>query len=134
MPLDRAHVTIASRLMLPAYTVLNAAFAGMFLLDPQQRLQAAPSLDHARSWMPIDRWGLAWFALAALMVTALIVQHRPTFVAALSINTAVWFTWGLVVETAVLTQPNVTPLAGVLPWFVATASFASMLSLLSGER
>lgn len=133
MPLDRAHVTVASRVMLPAYTALNGVFAAVFLTDPQLRLQKAPSLAYARGWLPISVWGLLWFTLAALMIVALVVRHRETFVTALAVNAAAWFVWGLVTAAAVVTQANVTPLAGVLPWFVATASFASMLSLLHQE-
>lgn len=134
MPLDRANVTIASRVMLPSYAALNLAFAVAFLSDYQNRLSLAPSLDIARAWMPIERWGILWFTLTALMVMALVVRHRPAFVAALAINAGSWFAWGFLTTAAIFTQPNVSPLAGVLPWFVATASFASMLSLLAGER
>lgn len=134
MPLDRNNITIASRVMLPAYAAANATFAAVFLLDPQRRLSLAPSLDIARNWMPIERWGLLWLAVAAVMAAALIVRHRALFVTALAINAGAWFAWGFLTGAAVFTQPNVTPLASVLPWFVAVASFASMLSLLAGER
>ncbi len=133
MPLDRQNVTIASRVMLPAYALLNAAFAAAFLTDPQSRLGLTPSLDVARSFMPISAWGLMWFTIAALMVTALVVHHRGIFIGVLAANFAIWLAWGVLVEVAVSTQPNVSYLAGVLPWFVAVASFASMLSLLTRE-
>lgn len=133
MPLDRRNVTSASRVMLPTYIVINVAFAGAFLTDPQGRLELAPSLDFARGWMPIDHWGALWLLLAGLMLVALAIQHRTTFIAALGVNTGAWFSWGLLTEAAVLSQPNVSLLAGVLPWFVAVASFASMLSLLARE-
>ncbi len=134
MPLDRRNVTIASRVMLPAYALLNGAFAAAFITDPQSRLTLTPSLDIARAFMPLWAWGLVWFTLASFMVMALVVHHRGVFVGVLSANVAVWAIWGVLVEVAVTTQPNVSYLAGVLPWFVAAASFASMLSLLNRER
>lgn len=133
MTLDRASVTVASRVMLPTYAIVNAIFAAAFLSDVQGRLEVAPALDFARSWPPIEQWGLLWFALAAVMVMALLVHHRTTYVVALAINVAAWLMWGILTGASVLTQELVTPLAGVLPCFVAAASFASMMSLLGRE-
>jgi hypothetical protein len=81
----------------------------------------------------VPTWGVLWLALAAVMAIALLRHRRSTFIAALSTNAAAWFLWGLLIGSAVFTQPNVTPLAGVQSWFIAVASTASMLSLLWGE-
>lgn len=134
MPLDRQHITIASAVMLPAYAILDALFGVVFISDPEHRLGLAPSLVAAREYLTLPLWGVMWIALTALMTFALIVKARWVFVVALALNIAAWALWAVVVELAVIDQANVSYLAGALPLFVAVASFASLLSLMSREN
>lgn len=131
MPLDRDHVTVASRIMLPTYAVVNAAFGYVFITDAA--VESAPSLAMARAWLPMDVWGALWLVVAVAMLLSLLRHRRGTFIAALCLNAASWFAWGCLIETAAFTQPNVTLSAGVLPWGWAAANTASLFSLLRGD-
>lgn len=132
MPLDRDHVTIASRVMLPAYVLADLLFGVAFVL-PGSRPLRAPALGPARDVLPLAVWGGIWLAVAVVMAAALLRRSRLMFTFALSTNAVAWFLWGCLLEAAVLSQPAVTYLACVLPWFVAVASIASMQSLLREE-
>lgn len=133
MPLDRAHVTTASAVMLRAYPVLNLVFGVAFVFDPQGRLGRAPSLDPARAAFPLQVWGAMWLGLAALMAGAWLTRVRDRYVFALKVNRWVWLGWAVLIESAVLTQPDVSFLAGVLPTFVAVCCWASDRSLRYGD-
>lgn len=133
MPLDRANVTIASRVMLAAYPVLNIIWGAAFLLDPQGRLGRAPSLQPARDAADLWLWGVMWLTLAALMAAAWFTRNRDRYIFALKVNRWVWFGWGFLIESAVFTQPDVSFLAGTMGWFVATACWASDRSLVARE-
>lgn len=133
MPLDRDELTVASRVMLPTYAALCALFGVVFVLDPQGRLSRAPSLDLARDWLPLWAWGALWLGLAAAMEAARRVGSRHAFLLGLGLCMGSWIAWGGVLEGAVFVNDDVSFLAGVLPWFVARACWASLRSLLAKE-
>lgn len=129
MPLDRDHVSPASRVMLPFYAALNLVFGVLFVLDPQHRLDKTPALNPAQGFMPLDSWGLLWLGLATTMTAALCTHVREWYVRALAINIAAWGVWAVVLEIAVFSQPNVSFLVGAIGVVVAVASYASLRSL-----
>lgn len=133
MPLDRQHITTASAVMLPWYTVTDAVFGAVFILDPQGRVASAPSLDVARTLLPLDVWGGMWLAMALLMVAAAISRNRDYMILALWISGIVWLLWGFVTAASVITEHAVTPLAGWFGWTLAVASYASIRSLHTRE-
>lgn len=133
MPLDRAHITSASAVMLPWYVVTDATFGVLFIIDPGDRFAGAPSLAAARGLLPLPAWGGLWFALAAVMVAAAVSRSRDRMILALWISGITWGLWGFVTAAAILTQPLVTPLAGWLGWTLAAAHYASIRSLRRSE-
>lgn len=133
MPLDRAHVTIASRTMLPVYILVELAFGIAYTTDPGNRLNLAPSVEFQRELMPLWLWGLLQLTLALLMAAALAAHHRATFAYALAVGAVTWFLWGASIGASIFLTPNTSYLAPVLPWFVTLACVASMRSLLARE-
>jgi hypothetical protein len=133
MPLTRDTVTVASRVMVPAYSALCALWGLVFVVDPQDRLAHAPSLQFARQWLELPVWGGLWLALAAVLILASLRQDREHYVAGLGVCGASWFAWGVVVEASVFVRSDVSYLAGTLPWFVSVACWASIRSLLAQE-
>lgn len=133
MPLDRDHVTIASRLMLPTYAAFCGVYGIVFILDPQGRLGRAASLEAARWAMDLWIWGALWLVLAAVMLAALRTHTRDRYLAALYICRASWWAWAVVCEAAVFFNDDVTFLAGSLGVFVGIACTASIRSLRTGE-
>lgn len=133
MPLDRAHITSASRTMLPAYVVLCLVFGLGYLFDPQGRLGRAPSTTFQRDVMPLEAWGGILLGLAALMLAAIASQRRYLFAYALCCCALTWFIWGLAIAGSIPRTDNTSYLAPGLPWFVATACIASTRSLVTKE-
>lgn len=118
MPLDRAHVPPGLWLLIRAYPVLNGIFGVVFVLDVQHRLAVAPAMAPVRAMLPIWGWGIMWLTLTAVLVVTIVQHDRDRFIWAVTFNGFVWLAWGLLVESAIFTEPLVTPLAGVLPVFV----------------
>jgi hypothetical protein len=131
--LTRDTVTVASRTMVPAYSGLCALWGLVFVIDPQDRLAHAPSLELARQWLALPVWGGLWLTLAAVMTLAALLHDRQHYLAALGICCTSWIAWGGVIEASVFVRPDVSYLAGTLPWFVAVACWASIRSLLAQE-
>lgn len=133
MPLDRAHITKASALMLPFYIVTDAIYGVMFILDPGSRFGHAPSLAIARELLPLDVWGVMWLTLACFMVGAWGSRRRDAMIGALWVSLITWLLWGFTTAAAVFTQPLVTPLAGWPGLTLAVAQLASVRSLRTKE-
>lgn len=135
MPLTRATVTVASRIMLPAYCLLCAAFGLVYTFDPGHRLNTVPALTFQRQVMggTMLPWGLLFLGLAVLMVLAFTRKSRMTFAFALCCCAVTWLLWGGMYAVSVAQEPRASVLAPVLPLFVVAACIASTASLLKGE-
>jgi hypothetical protein len=135
---SKGPLTRASRIMLPTYPAVSMIFGMVWFFDPGQRLTLAPALSYARGLFPIWVWGAMWMILATVMYVALWARTqkstRTLYMVALVINGMTWAAWGVVVEVAVFTEPNVSIAAGVLPFFVAVCCWASIQSLLWNEE
>jgi hypothetical protein len=131
MPLTRDHV--ASRIMVPSYVVLCAAYGIVYVTDPGSRISGIGALSFQQRLMPMPMWGVVMLTVAAVMLTALLAGSRDLFTFALAFCAAVWFLWGCLYAVSVVTDPHVSVLAPVTSWFVACACVASMRSLLTDE-
>lgn len=135
MPLNRSNVTIASRVMLPAYIVLATAYGFVYVADPFGRLAGAHSLDFPRKVMggSMVAWGLLFLGLALFLSLMLFKQARRGYVLGLCICAAAWLAWAFLYAVSIWTDPRASILAPVGPLFYCTASIASALSLLARE-
>lgn len=132
MPLTRATVTIASRVMLPAYPVFAAIVGFSFVTTPRERIEATASLRYADQVVPLPLWGGAFVAVAALLAVALAAHSRRLYQAVLGLM-AVW----MLIYSFVLIGSALYGLASWSAWawpsFIACACWASLLSLESKE-
>lgn len=133
MPLDRSHITAASKIMLPTYVVLATLAGLVYTFDPLGRVAGIHTLAFQRSVMPLWIWGCLFLGLAALMVLALARHSRDGFAFALAVSAVTWFAWGCLYLVSAATDPQASILAPAFPWFVATACIASMVSLVKRE-
>ncbi len=133
MPLDRAHITATSAVMLPFYTLTDLVFGLVFIFDPQDRLALAPSMDAARAIMPLEVFGGMWLALAVVMVSAWFSRNRDSMLLALHTSGLLWFLWSGVSGASVFLNPAVTYLAGWFGLTLTVAHYASIRSLHARE-
>lgn len=128
MPLDRAHVTAASRIMLPVYVVFFALVGGTYLFTPLGRLQQSPGLAYADALLTLRAWGGLFVAAALLMSAALVAHRREWFRFALMFCGLAMAVWAIVLVLAFL-DGGASPTAWVWPGLVVAACVASYRSL-----
>ena len=136
MPLDREHVTAASRIMLPTYVALTLALGLVYTFDPLHRLHGIPALAAQRAVMggQMWPWGLLFLALSGLMLAAFLQRRRQWFVFALYGCAAAFLMWAVLYTVSIFLDPTTSLLAPAYPLFVVRACRASAKSLLRGER
>lgn len=133
MPLDREHVTAASRIMLPSYAVFFAVVGLGYMFGQAGRVFASPMLRYADHILPIPVWGGLFVTCSLIMVVALRSHDRLLYRWALTlcgISMVVWM--GVAIAGAIWS--NVTVTAWVWPGLVTQACRASNRSLLRGEH
>jgi hypothetical protein len=139
MPLDRAHVTVASRVMLPTYATIFGLLGLLFLVQQPSRT-AAPAFAPAKmlfSWLPIDAmhgWGLVFLAVATLEVVALVARNRKLYFVGLVIGAGLVMFWTVVLLAAAFQSPQVSFTSAVWVGGWIAAHIATGKSLRSGER
>lgn len=135
MPLRRATVTAASRIMLPTYPLFFAV-VGLSLTLTGDRLLATPGFRFADSLLPLEVFGVGYLLGALVLTLALLVDRassRRTYQHALAAAMVWMLGWtGLMVAAAVEDLASFS--AWVWPAFVARACWASYVSLELGER
>ena len=132
MPLDRRHVTVASKIMLPTYPVLAAVLGAGFLLTPESTLLQTPIYRSMAHLMPLAFWGVGLLVVAAIQVASLVVNRRTTYSYALGLM-VVWMAAWVVVCVVAYFRGDGSPFAWVWHAFAARACWASMLSLAARE-
>ena len=132
MPLDRNHVTIASRVMLPAYPFLASVLGAGFLFTPDSVLLATPIYRSMERLMPLNFWGVGLLVIAAAQVASLLINRRSTYQFALGLM-AVWMAAWSVVSVGAYFHGEASPVAWAWPAFAMCACWASMLSLAARE-
>lgn len=135
MPLTRDQITVASRVMLPAYIMLATAYGLVYILDPLHRLKGSHALAFPRAVMggTMVPWGLLFLGLALFLALMLGTRSRRGYVFGLCVFAAAWLVWAVMYGISMWTDPQTSLLAPVGPLFYATASLASALSLLARE-
>lgn len=131
MPLDRQHITAASRVMLPAYVVFFAALGFNYMTAEQVALNN-PALAFANDLMPLPVWGAVFLVCACLMGVALLLKQRFLYRFALRFCAVSMVFWAVVIAWASWVG-DATPLAAAWSAFVATACYATDRSLAARE-
>lgn len=136
MQLTRATVTAAARIMLPAYVLLNAWLGYQYLIDPTGRVARSHGLAYPRQLMggTMEPWGFVFLGLAALMLLALVIHNETTFALALGMGVIVFGLWAWCSLRSMSLDPTVSPTGPAVWLFIATACFASLVSLVKRER
>jgi len=136
MPLTKANVTAASRIMLPTYIVLTGVIGIVYTFDPLGRLDGVAALA-AQRWIMGGQmwpWGLVFLGLSAVMLAAFRQKRREWFVFALYGCAVTFAMWSVLYAVSIFLDPVTSLLAPVYPLFVVRACRASAKSLLRGER
>src|SRR5689334_18530275 len=89
MPLTRANVTLASRVMLPLYPAFALGVGVSFVATPLDRLTDSPALRFANTVIPLPVWGYGYITLAVVLIAALILTNRRAYQVALAVM-CVW--------------------------------------------
>lgn len=131
MPLDRAHVTAASRVMLPTYVVFFLLL-GLNYLTAEQVALANPALAFANDVMPLPIWGGLFVFCAFVMFAALLTKRRTLYRWALRMCGISMVFWALVIAWASLVG-DATPLAAAWAGFVSMCCLATDRSLAARE-
>lgn len=128
MPLTRANVTVASRLMLPTYPLLAAGVGLNYLIASDRLLEAGVFYQVADRIVPLQVWGVVFLAVAVVMTAALVSRSRFGYELALALMAgamSVWVAVGLL--AAVRNGGSYT--GALWPGFVIVACIASFRSL-----
>lgn len=128
MPLNRANMTIASRIMLPAYVVVFAWIGLGWLVTPLERLTESPGLRYLNDTVGLRAIALVLVVAAFLIALALVRANRDTARYAL---TLAGFCFALLFA-AFLAAPffsNTPPSAGAWPFLGLAACRASYKSV-----
>jgi peptidoglycan/LPS O-acetylase OafA/YrhL len=76
MPLDRANMTVASRIMLPAYVVAFSWIGLNWLITPLERLTESPGLRYLDMNFGLRALGLCLILAGLLIAVALATKRR----------------------------------------------------------
>lgn len=128
-------VTVASRVMLPAYLILATWYGTVYLFDPFGRLENSHGLAFQRDLGggSMEPWGLFFLALAAFLAVQMLRGSRETYTWGLCILAAIWIAWSGCYVVSMF-QDDATSLTAPAPTlFYATAGIASALSLKARE-
>lgn len=132
MPLTRASVTVASRIMLPAYTIAFAWIGFNYLLTPLDRLTESPALRYLDAVVGLRAIGLLLVTAGALIALALMTSRRDMARYALVVA---GICMGLLL-VAFLVAPflsQTSPSAGAWPFIGLAACRASYKSVTAYE-
>lgn len=132
MPLTRENVTVASRVMLPAYALFFGTVGLSLLLTPQERLRQTPAFKYADRVIDLDVWGLCFLALAGGLFLALALHHRNLYRGMLG-AAIVWMLAYATMTAVAAFNGQTTYAAWAWPTFVAVACWASLVSITSRE-
>lgn len=132
MPLDRHHVTVASRIMLPVYVVFFAALGVNYTFAPIGRLVESPGLAYAHSLAPLRAWGCVFLLACLTMLAALLTKRREWFRFALALCGLTMGIFSVVMGIAIFAG-EASATGWTWPLFVVAACIASYRSLTVGE-
>ncbi|HKY57652.1 MAG TPA: hypothetical protein VJL80_06415 [Aeromicrobium sp.] len=131
MPLDRAHVTVASRIMLPTYIGFFLIIGCNYIIDPP-RLAQSPMLRFADSLMSLQVWGSLFVACSLIMAAAMWSKRRTLYRFGLILAGTSMGLWAIAATFGAFLEP-ISFSAWAWPTFVTCATVASNRSLVRGE-
>lgn len=79
--------------------------------------------------LDIPNWGIAFIFIGLFIAVALVLQSRIVLVVALSVAFGFYLVWAGGFIAAAYTNPDASFTRGILWFFVATAHYASLLSV-----
>ncbi|MBS45283.1 MAG: hypothetical protein CMH83_19365 [Nocardioides sp.] len=133
MPLTRATITLASRVLLPSFPALATVLGGVWILTPRPELRATPFYAGLDDLVPLDAWGVAFVAIAATQIAALLAHSRKAYEWTLAVL-AVWLLVIGAVGFWFALNSNASFIAPAWHWFGALACVATALSLDAREQ
>jgi uncharacterized membrane protein len=128
MPLNRATITVASRVMLPTYPILAAGVGLNYLIASDRLLDAGVFYQVADSIVPLEFWGAAFLLVAIVMVVALLTRSRLGYELSLALMAGAMLVWATVGLLAAIHNGG-SYTAALWPGFVIMACVASFMSL-----
>ena len=132
MPLDRAHVTAASRVMLPTYPAFFGILGAGLVFTPTGRLTATPVFRYVDDHLlDIHLWGVGFLLLAAAFAAALLTHRRRVYQLALGCAIGWMSLWTVLAAASAAETGSFT--AWAWPAFVGVACWASLVSLETKE-
>lgn len=131
--LDRAHITRASRVMLPTYAIMYTILGYLFLLQRPERT-SGEAFDIAKMVLPIHGWGWVFAIVSALEVTAMWSRKRSMYMAALILGVGLAAFWTVVLGAAAVASPQVSFTGCVWVGGWVAAQMATALSLAAREH
>lgn len=134
MPLTRATVTRASRIMLPIYPIFSGWLGGNYLFTPRSRLVGTPVLKLADSYAPMPVWGALFLAVAVVLTFALVAERRFVYELALVTLAAMLLIWTAVFTVAIFTIPGSSPAGPAWPLLGIAACAATIRTLDTREQ
>lgn len=105
MPLDRAHLTVASRITVPTYTAFFMVVGANFLFGPEGRNTSSPMLRYADTLMDIRMWGGLFLGCGVLMLGAMWQHNRDLYRFALLVCAASMASWTVVAIAGIFAEP-----------------------------
>lgn len=132
MPLDRAHLNGALRVMVPAFVIFFGAIGLNFAINPA-RLGLTPMLHYADQLMPLPAWGGLFLGCSIIMAVAMVRRDRDTYRFGLLVCFLSMGLWTGVAILGAFVQP-VSFSAWAWPALIAAACYATNRSLERDRR
>lgn len=143
VPVTRANVTSASRIMLPVYVLFSGALGLVWLLQDTNRTNR--SLTALAAHWPVPATGAVLVVLAVLILGSLLTRLRVAAAVAVAAAGMAYLVLGVIFMGPLglgltlgwpllqIRNPAASLSAPFWPWFVAVAHFASVASLVAEE-
>lgn len=132
MPLIRANITRASRIMLPVYVIFFAWVGINYVITPKHRLLESPALRYLDDVLDLRSVGLVLCAASVMMLVALLSRSRDLSRYALLLG-LLCFVGLFVAFVAAAVVGEASPSAGAWPFLGTAACLASYRSVTARE-
>lgn len=133
MPLDRAHVTEALRVLIPWLPVLAFVLGADYLTMDRAKIEQVTVYSTADSIMPMSAWGAMFLTCSAVLVTAMLLHNRAVYAAAVSLLFAALTVWTGIFLYSIVDE-GASPSAWIWPATGAVVAVAVIRSLQTRER
>lgn len=132
--LDRAHITKASEIMLPAYPIFMGWIGCTWVLSSAEKIANSSMVLHVASGMlPIPVWGACFVVVSFIQMLALWQNRRVLYLVSLALMAGTMMVWSVVTVVTIFHQGG-SPSAPAWPLLAMAAAIASARSLEAQER